>query len=281
MNETTFLYEILEDYKDAETPEEKERIFASFCASVWSSANKRRIYRKTIRFHVPKNLLSTDLGQIFAAWSKVEYKHDKSITKEDGWRAILRQKINNLYTRYFDKEVILDREYLNLLKTPKRLYCEWTSGTDMEAGTVTALIDDAMDRAEKAKTRLQAEKMTLSWNDYKKIVEKYLRAGFENCKLIEEYEDTSRFVTRLDFLTEDHLYVGYLCRTLENHFRNYQKTYYNVRRGHGNRYSRCIVCGALTEKTNNRVKYCKDCCRRINQKDAARRMKKFRSKTAT
>ena len=44
---------------------------------------------------------------------------------------------------------------------------------------------------------------------------------------------------------------------------------------------RCIVCGALTEKTNNRVKYCKDCCRRINQKDAARRMKKFRSKTAT
>ena len=112
MNETTFLYEILEDYKDAETPEEKERIFASFCASVWSSANKRRIYRKTIRFHVPKNLLSTELGQIFAAWSKVEYKHDKSITKEDDWRAILRQKINNLYTRYFDKEVIL---FLDLL----------------------------------------------------------------------------------------------------------------------------------------------------------------------
>lgn len=278
INEATFLYEILEDYKDAGTQEEKEKIFGSFCASVWSSGNKRRIYRKAVRFHVSENLLSTELGQVFDAWSKVEYLHYKSMTKEEDWRSILRQKINNLYTRYFDKEVILNREYLDLLKTPKRLYYEWISGIDMDAGTVSDFINHTMDTAEKTKKRLQKEKMLLSWNDFKKTVEDFLRTGFENCKLIEEYEDTSRFISRLDFFTEDHLYVGYLCRTLENCFRNYQKTYYNVRRGHGNRYCRCIKCGALVEKTNNRVKYCKGCYQEINRADAASRMRKHRNK---
>lgn len=281
MNETAFLYEMIEDYKDAGTQEEKDRIFSAFCASVWSSDNKRRIYRKSIRFRVRKDLLRTETGQIFDFWSEVEYKHHKSITKEADWNAILRQKINNLYTRYFDKEVISNPEYMDLLKTPKRLYYEWISGIDMDAGTVTSLIGSAMDKAEKVKARLQAEKMTLSWSDYKKIVEDFLRTDFENCMLIGEYEDTAGFTSRIDFLTEDHFYAAYLCRTLENRFRNYQKTYYNVRRGHGNRYSRCIRCGALVEKTNNRVKYCKNCYQQVNRKDAASRMRKHRSRCAT
>ncbi len=278
MNETIFLYEILEDYKEAGTQEEKDDIFSAFCASVWSSANKRRIYTKSIRFHVRKDLLCTETGQVFDAWSDVEYKYYKSMTRDDDWHSILRQKINNLYTRHFDKEVIPDREYMDLLKTPKRLYYEWTSGIDMDAGTVTELIDDAMDRAEKVKARLQTEKMSLSFHDYKKIVEDFLKTGFDNCKLIEEYEDDSKLSGCLDFLTEDHFYVAYLCRTLEHRFRNYQKAFYGVRRGHGNRYTRCVRCGALIEKTNNRTKYCRDCYRKVNQADAGNRMRKYRSK---
>lgn len=279
-NETAFLYEIMEDYKAAGTQEEKDDIFGAFCASLWSSANKRRIYNKSIRFRVPDHLLQTPAGQVFAAWSEVGYKRHKSRTKEDDWPSILRQKINNLYTRYFDKEVILDREYMDLLKTPKRLYYEWISGIDTDAGTVSELIEEAMNQAEKVKFRLQQEKMFLPWNDYKKIVEGFLRTGFENCRLIGEYEDTSGFMSSFDFFTEDHFYTAYLCRTLENRFRNYQKACYHVRRGHGNRYCRCIRCGALVEKTNNRVKYCKDCYNQINRENAALRMKRFRSRNA-
>lgn len=277
MNETMFLYEIIEDYKDACSQEEKDEIFAAFCAAVWSCGNKRRIYTKTIRFRVPENLLCTEAGKVFDAWSEVEYTSCKSMTKEDDWRPILRQKINNLYTRYFEKDVILDKEYMNLLKTPKRLYYEWTSGIDMEAQSITDFIDDAMDRAAKTKTRLQMEKMSLTWNDYKKTVENFLRTGLETCKLIEDYEDTSRLSGCLDFLTEDHFYTAYLCRTLEHRFRNYQKAYYHLKRGHGIRYTRCTQCGAMIEKTNNRVKYCKDCYRQVNRADAAARMRKYRS----
>lgn len=170
-----FLYEIIEDYKEANIQEEKDEIFNSFCSSIWSSDNKRRTYTKSIHFNVRKDLLNTDLGQVFNTWSDIEYKYYKTMTKDENWCAIIRQKINNIYTRYFDKEVILGKEYLNLLKTPKRLYYEWISGIDMDAPTVTELIDDTLDKSLKVKQQLQMEKMSLSWSEYKKVVEGFLK----------------------------------------------------------------------------------------------------------
>lgn len=262
--DTAFLYEIIEDYKEAKTEEEKNEIFKSFCSSIWSSDNKRRIYKKSIKFNVRKDLLQTELGQVFDVWSDIEYTYYKSMTKDENWRSIIRQKINNIYTRHFDKEVILGKKYMDLLKTPKKLYYQWISGIDMDAETVTEIIDDTIDNAENVKKRLQTEKMSLSWNEYKKVIERFLRKSFDNCKLIEEYEDKAKINTMLDFLTEDHFYVGYICRTLEGYFKNYQKEYYGVRRGHNNIYSRCKQCGAVIEKTNNRKLYC-DKCKKIKQ----------------
>lgn len=255
----SFLYEIIEDYKESKTEEEKDEIFRSFCSSIWSSDNKRRIYKKSVRFNVRKDLLQTELGQVFDTWSDIEYTYYKSMIKDENWRFIIRQKVNNIYTRYFDKEVILGKEYMSLLKVPKKLYYQWISGIDMETATVTGIIDDAIDNAEKVKLRLQKEKMSLSWNEYKKFVEDFLMRCFDNCRLIGEYEDNTKINTRLDFLTEDHFYVSYICRTLEGYFKNYQKEYYGVRRGHGNIYSRCKQCGSIIEKTGNKRMYCNKC----------------------
>lgn len=276
--EDLFLYEIIEDYKDSEASEQKEEIFNSFCAWVWASDNKRRIYKKAIRFHVRKELLNTELGQVFDAWSDVEYTYYKSTTKDEAWCSIIRQKINNIYTRYFDKEVILAKEYMNLLKTPKKLYLQWLSGIDMDSETATEIIDDAIHNAELFKARLQNEKMSLSWNEYKKLIEKFLRRCFDNCKLIDEYEDNAKINTFLDFLTEDHFYAAYICKTLENYFRNYQKEYYNVRRGHNNIYSRCKQCGSIIEKTGNKRLYCGKCAE-ISKKESNKKAdKKYKDK---
>ena len=43
-------------------------------------------------------------------------------------------------------------------------------------------------------------------------------------------------------------------------------------------YKRCKECGKLIEKTNNRVMYCKECYKKINESDAKNRMKKYREK---
>ena len=273
----SFLYEIIEDYKEAKTEEEKDDIFKSFCSSIWSSDNKRRIYKKSIKFNVRKDLLQTELGQVFDTQSDVEYTYYKSMTKDENWCSIIRQKINNIYTRYFDREVVLSKEYMDLLKAPKKLYYQWISGIDMDAETVTEIIDDAIDNAGKVKVKLQKEKMSLSWNEYKKVVEEFLRRCFDNCKLIGKYEDKTKINTMLDFLTEDHFYVGYICRTLDNYFKNYQKEYYGVRRGHGNIYSRCKQCGSVIEKTGNKRLYCDQCARERE----LQRYKKYNQKRIT
>ena len=264
-----FLYEIIEDYKEAKTEEEKDEIFNSFCSSIWSSDNKRRIYKKSIRFNVRKDLLQTELGQVFDVWSDIEYTYYKSMTKDENWHSIIRQKINNIYTRYFDKEVILNKEYMNLLKIPKKLYYQWISGVDMNAETVTELIDDAIDNARKTKSKLQQEKMSLSWNEYKKVIEEFLRRCFDNCKLIGEYEDKTKIITIFNFLTEDNFYVGYICRSLEGEILKWQKKYYNIR--DHKKYSRCKQCGSMIEKTGNKRLYC-DKCAKAKERERKRKI---------
>lgn len=272
----TFLYEIIEDYKEAENNETKNEIFNSFCSSLWASDNKRRTYMKTIHFKVRKDLLNTELGQVFDTWSGIEYRYYKSMTKEENWCSIIRQKINNIYTRYFDKEVILNKEYMDLLRKPKLMYFDWLSGTEMDANTVTDIIDDTIDKAEKLKQRFQMEKMTLSWNEYKKVVDGFLRRCFDNCKLIGEYEDKTQIVNNYDFITEDNFYVKYINRSLDGEMRKYQKQYYGVR--DHKKYSRCKRCGRIIEKTGNKRLYCDDCAL-IKKKESNRKAdKKYKNK---
>lgn len=272
----TFLYEIIEDYKEAENNEVKDEIFNSFCSSIWASDNKRRTYIKTIHFKVRKDLLNTELGQVFDTWSGIEYRYYKSMTKDENWCAIIRQKINNIYTRYFDKEVILNKEYMDLLKKPKLMYFDWLSGTEMDTDAVTNIIDDVIDEAGKLKQCFQMEKMTLSWNEYKKVIEGFLRRCFDNCKLIEEYEDKTQIVNNYDFITEDNLYVKYINRSLDGEMRKYQKQYYGIR--DHKKYSRCKRCGGIIEKTGNKRLYCDDCAL-IKKKESNRKAdKKYKNK---
>lgn len=272
-----FLYELIETYKDAETLREKDNIFRSFSRTLWSSPNKRRIYTKSVKFHVRRELLSTPLGQVFNTWSDVEYRHYKSTTKDDTWSSILRQKVNNLYTWYFDKNVIMNDEYMDLLKTPKRLYLQWISGASMDPDEVTELIDTALSRAEQVKLRARLEKMTLLWNAYKKLVEGILRQCFDHCRLLEEYEDGGMLPTCLDCLTEDHFYTGYMCRYLDREMLSFQKKYYGVR-SH-KKYLRCRQCGDLIEKTGNKKMYCSRCAafrKKESNKKADKRYKGVR-----
>ena len=270
----TFLYEIIEDYKEAANNEVKDEIFNSFCSSIWASDNKRRTYIKTIHFKVRKDLLDTELGRVFDIWSGIEYRYYKSMTKDENWCSIIRQKINNIYTRYFDKEVILNKEYMDLLKKPKLMYFDWLSGTEMDADTVTDIIDDTIDKAEKLKQRFQMEKMTLSWNEYKKVIEGFLRRCFDNCKLIEEYEDKTQIVNNYDFITEDHFYIKYICERLNGNIKDYQKKYYGLKYSSRKGYSRCKCCGGIIEKTGNKRLYCCDCAL-IKKKESNRKADKI------
>lgn len=264
-----YLYEIIDDYKNSDSDEEKNGIFKSFCSSIWSCDNKRRVYTKTIRFSVRKDLLDTDAGQVFDVWSEVEYKGYKAMTKDSDWCSLIRQKVNNLYTRYCDKEVILKQDYMNLLKTPKRLYYQWIDGTEMNADELTTIIDDAIDDSEKLKVTYQKQKMNLSWSDFKKVIEGFFQRCFDNCQLLEDYEDKSKLNTIYDFMNEDNFYVKYFCKSLEGEMLKYQKQYFGVR--DHKKYKRCKICGKMIEKTGNKKIYCAECAKN-NEKERKRKV---------
>ena len=158
-----YLYEIIEDYKSANSIEEKNEIFNSFCSSIWSNKNKRRVYTKTIRFKVRGDLLESELGQIFNTWSEVEYIGYKAMSNDTDWSSLIRQKINNLYTRYFDTEVVLKKDYMSLLKTPYNLYYRWIKGTEFNPDELTNTIEDAIYKAAELKSIYQKQKIPVNY----------------------------------------------------------------------------------------------------------------------
>ena len=261
-----YLYEIIDDYKNADSEKEKAKIFEDFCSSLWSNKNKRRTYTKTIKFKVRDDLSESEVGKIFNTWSVVEYTGYKEMTKDTDWCSLIRQKINNLYTRYFDEEVILKRDYMNLLKTPYNLYYRWIKGEKMNADDLTDIIENSIYKAAELKSVYQKQKMNLSWEDYKKVIEEKLKKIFDNCEPIEDYEVenlTNKCI--YEFANEDNSYIKFFCDSLEGYMLNYQKEdaelYVPSSRQH-KKYKRCKECGKLIEKTGNKKTYCEECAKK-------------------
>lgn len=274
-----YLYEIIDDYKNTNSTEEKAEIFKDFCSSVWSSKNKRRTYTKTIKFKVREDLLETEIGQIFNTWSEVDYIGYKAMTKETDWCSLIRQKINNLYTRYFDEEVILNKDYMNLLKTPYNLYYRWIKGTEIDPDELTIIIDDAISESIELKSVYKKQKMKLSWDEYKEVIEGFLQKIFDNCKPIEDYEIdnlTNKYIYEL--ANEDNSYISCFCDNLEYYMLNYQKEYYGLKRGRNKKYKRCKECGALIENTGNKKTYCDECSKKRKKMSNKISNKKYKNK---
>ena len=226
------------------------------------------------------DLLESEIGQIFNAWSEVDYTGYKAMSNDTDWSSLIRQKINNLYTRYFDKEVILNKDYMNMLRTPKILYYRWVNGEEMDSDELTAIIDDSIHKAAELKSMYQKQKMELSWNEYKKVVEGFLQKIFINCKLIEDYEAenlTNKYIYEL--ANEDNFYISYFCKSLEGELMMWQKRRYEVRQHQ--QYKRCKECGKLIEITSKKdysTKYCDECRDIVVKKQTNERVKRYRKK---
>ena len=224
--------------------------------------------------------MESEIGRIFNTWSVVEYIGYKEMTKDTDWCSLIRQKINNLYTRYFDEEVILKKDYMNLLKTPYNLYYRWIKGAEMNADELTNTIEDSIFKAAELKVMYQKQKIKLSWNDYKKIIEGFLLKTFDNCKLIDKYENenlTNKYI--YEFASEDNFYISYICDCLEGEMQMWQKRHYGVRQH--KKYKRCKECGKLIEiksKKDYSTKYCGGCKHKKDLEKYARYNAKRKSK---
>lgn len=259
-NEQLYLYEVIEDYIYGDD-EVKKEAYDYFCHCVWSSSNKRRTYTKSINYNVNKHKIDSDIGQVFNTWSSVEYKYYVSTTKDYNWASVIRQKINNLYTIYFDKNVITNKEYIDQLRVPQNLYYDWIkNGTEYTGNELTLIIDDAMAEAELLREKFANQKMDKNWNEFKKIIEEMLVDIFRTCSTIEDIEDDDVLVNYTDRL-EDNFYIRYFCKSLDKMMLKFQKKYYEVR--DHQQLKRCEICGAMFEIKNKKwdysSKYCDKC----------------------
>ena len=252
-----YMYEILADYKNANSIEEKNEIFNEFCNLIWSSNNDRRVYKKDITFKINDSVLPDTIGQILKKWTSITYMGYKRSSKETDFVSLIRQKINNIYTNMFDTRVVLNKEYMDLVKTPKNLYYQWKNGRAFTESELTEIIDNAISGSIKIKEKYVKQKMKLKWKNYKMEVEKCFRKCFDNYKSLDDYENGNYITLYVDTWCEDNFYIKYFCKSLNGYFKDYQKEYYDVKKR--DKKSRCLKCGSLFKQEYCNQKLCNEC----------------------
>jgi len=252
-----FLYEILDDFKDAQAEEEKDKIISEFMKLIWASKNQRVINKKYITFKVLNSLSDTDIGEIFNKYSRIEYISYKSMSKQQDFVSLIRQKINNLYTNHCDGRVCIRKEYIDLIKKPKQMYYRWKNGEEFDITTILSQIEEIIQQSEVVKEKYAKQKMGIEWNEYKTLIVSYFKRMFENYIPLEDFEDKTKLVINSESWNEDNFTIAYLCKGLDGYMRNYQKKYYELPRNKKYDYCEC-GCMFVQSKKNNRLK-CDKC----------------------
>ncbi len=266
-----YLYEILEDYQFATTDAEKEEIFSSFCQKIWEHPNQRTITEKPITFRIKPTLLKTEIGEVFSNYTSIPRNVCPSTTKNTGFASLIRQKLNNIYTYFFDENICSRKEYLDLLRLPKKLYFQWESFLGkgepewiLSPKELSNTLEQAMADAKRLKETCAREKMKLSWEEYKQVAEGYFRRLFEHYQPLEEYQTDHALVLQTGTWNEDNFCISYFCSGLHGYFKNYQKSYYGLYNANSRRktsYSRC-ACGNLFLQNRQRNRRLCDTCRK-------------------
>jgi hypothetical protein len=253
--EDKFLYEVFEDYKDEADDNVKKEIIQSFCKKLWQIKNSRQSSEKKITYKVAERF-NGEIADIFKKYSEVTYKTVKTFTNNnDSWH-ILKQKINNIFTNMCDGSVCLKRDYLDCLHTPKRLYFRLVKGEEFEAKQLENEILKSFETGNLLYEKYAKQKLVLSWNSYKNLINEFIEKIFINYVPLSEYESADKVVLDITYWSEDNYVISYIGKSLSGYMRNYQKEYYGVKEH--KTYNRC-ECGILFEKNNNKQKYCKDC----------------------
>lgn len=274
--EDKFLYEVLEDYQDEESNDEKDNIFQAFMKALWSSSNTRRVYKKDFSFSIPQKILNSNIGKIFYAHSSITFMTYKSKSSDQDYINLIRQKINNMYTLLCDDRVCIAPEYMSAIKYPKQLYHRFLKTPHtFDPLSLTKLLDDNIANLPIIKEKYINRKLHLTWTEYQALIETYLQRCFINYRPLDENESAQEFRYDIDFITEDNYCVRYLCKSISGYMRNFQKEYYSIHRCRDMHLTYCR-CGSLFDKRSNRQCCCPACQKEITKAKTRLRVQKHR-----
>jgi hypothetical protein len=261
-----FLNQILDEYKESD---DKQKILNEFLDLLWNSKITYKKYKKYHTYKIYNNLLDNriDLIDLFNEYKSIEYivcksKYDKNNMKPIDY---IRLHINNMYGYLFDDRVYYNKQYYNLLLTPKREYfriiklCkENGSIQEIKYEDVKNNIENAFKQVETIKSESINKKYKMKWKNYQLIINSYIVKIFENYISVEDYENKNGWDNRvnIDGWSEDNYIIKYFCKSLTGYMRNY------IKQSKRSKDKQCIKCGKKIP-IGTRRKYCEKCAGEI------------------
>jgi hypothetical protein len=270
-----FIYEVIQDFQESDNDNEREEIYNAFVNHLWAVRNQRKLTTKHIKYDVHSSLTG-EAADMLRKYSKIPYRYYKSKTQDMNSWHLLRQKIDNIYTLMCDSSVCTRKEYFALLHVPQNLYFAYRKHlSDLDVGQAENKIIQSLKDAEALHVKYGKQKMAISWNEYKVLVNGWLRNILKNYIPYDQYENQEDWSPSCEYWTEDNYSIRYIGRSLNGYMKNYQKKYYGVRRNQ--QYGRCVECGSIFEKKCNSHKYCALC----SKEKALERHVRYNKKRAT
>jgi hypothetical protein len=256
--------ELLDEYKETDE-QQKELLVNEFINRLWNSNYTYKTYKKYYTYIVKDDLLHNrmDLIELFNKYNMIEFAvcrsfYDKKLTPFD----YIRIHINNMFGYLTDQNVYLSKQYYQLLLIPKHEYFstinKLKTGELVDCAEIKNNITSALSEAEKEKEQSINKKLNISWKEYKKLIELYIRRLFNNYIPMEEYESKYGWEmhVNVDGWSEDNYIVKYFSKSLTGYLRNYVRDSLITKK-------RCSKCN---KEVSNKNKFCHTCSE-INRKE--------------
>lgn len=239
-----FVSDLLEEYKLSFNKEHEECLLQDFKNELWNSKFNNYKYKKRIHYQVKEELLGNQqLIDLFNKYNDIKYSVEKSYHKNRNKISsidYIRIHINNLYSKLFDKDTYLPKEYYECLFIARNLYFKTIklSKQEQKALNINSLEDDIINSlklAEEIKNiHIREQKCELSFGKYKKLINGYIDSLFENYIIFDEYKekngwDYSKIATTIVFGEENYT-IRYFNKSISGYLRNYFRKEKGIKR---------------------------------------------------
>ena len=262
-------------YKNS-NDEDKQEVHKKLMNILWNKSKKYIIYDKKIKFNINKVALNDNvLEDILRPYSQVSFKIAKS-KRNNNMNGIdyIKVIINNMYGKYCDKNVYLNKDYYTCFYVPKHIYYTVLSGEEYNIEDIKQQLNENEQNIKSKYDESQLKKIDLSWEEYRGLIDNWMLNILNNYKSIDEYkQDNDWYVLDKETWEEDNYLIKYIKKSLYGYMRNYIKDLKKPK------FKFCKTCGVLINESKPRQKYCDICLKKqrryIHYKHNLKRRKKI------
>lgn len=254
-------------------------IVKEFRNRLWNTLPYIKLER-SYGFFIGENISLNDI-ELIKKYNHQNYKILKSrYSKEEMFpEDYIKARLNSNYAKYFDKELYLDKKYYYYLANYKNIYFKYLEG---EIEDLEIAFKNNAKKVKEYKRKSLKNKLSLSWKEYKGVVDRTIDNVFRNYVPIDVKIEKGEFIpnSNLDW-DEDNSIIGYVNKSIQGEVINFIKVKKELVKP---RYkiTYCTICGKqIMQKSKKTPKYCTKCAKEIRKENTKIYVKKHRNKNVS